>query len=65
MLSQYLQSLDGAGTIGAAVLVVSVALFVGIVIRTVRADRNYIARMRRLPLEANPGDTAGEEGAAP
>ncbi len=51
MLSRYLQSVTGMEDVGAASLIVAIALFIGILIWTVKRSRQYTERMSRLPLE--------------
>lgn len=63
MLSQYVQSIDGAGTAGVIFLLVSIAAFALIVIRALRVDRQQMHFMERLPLDEQGGDTtAGRSG---
>lgn len=51
MLSRYLQSVTGMEDVGAASLIVAIALFIGILIWTVKRSRQYTERMSQLPLE--------------
>jgi len=51
MLSRYLQSVTGMEDVGAASLIVAIALFIGILIWTVKRSRQYTEKMSLLPLE--------------
>ena len=51
MISEYLQSIPGVQIGGLAGLFISIALFLGVVIRTVRTDPRHIDRMAHLPLD--------------
>lgn len=52
MLKGFLQSLDGASTFPALILVLFFAAFTGVLVWTWRLDRDLIAKLKRLPLEA-------------
>jgi len=56
MISHFVQSLGGVDIFGTTSLVVSVLLFVGIAIWTVRVDKDYIRRMKDLPLDNGTGE---------
>lgn len=64
MISHYLQSLTGSDLIGEILLLGSIAVFIGIVVWALRADRTYIAAMKNLPLEHTSAEPKGprEEG---
>jgi len=63
MLSQYVQSIDGTGIAGVVFLLVAIAAFVLIVIRTLRADRQHLRFMEHLPLDEQQGEnTPGRIG---
>jgi hypothetical protein len=51
MVAEYLRSIDGIELFGIAGLFFSIILFIGVLIRTFRADRAYIRTMERLPLD--------------
>lgn len=51
MLSRYLQSVTGIGSLGVLSLVVAFALFAGIVVWALRRDKRTMQRLSRLPLE--------------
>jgi hypothetical protein len=59
MVAEYLRSLDGIELFGVAGLCVSIILFIGVLIWTLRADRAYVQTMERLPLD--PSDTKREQ----
>jgi len=62
MLSRYLQTVTGIENVGAVSLVVAFALFVGIVVWTVKRSRRYTERMSQLPLDDdNPERTKKED----
>jgi hypothetical protein len=61
MLSRYLQSVTGFEHIGVVSLVFAFALFIGIVIWTVKRSRRYTERMSRLPLDADGPERAKRE----
>ena len=62
MLSRYLQTVTGIENVGAVSLVVALALFVGIVVWTVKRSRRYTERMSQLPLDDdNPERTKKED----
>jgi hypothetical protein len=58
MISQYLQSLEGVEILGVVSLCLSLAIFLGIVVWAVKADRAYVRMMKQLPLE-DDGVTSG------
>lgn len=62
MLSQYVQSIEGMGTLGTVSLVISVLAFVGIVIWAFRADATYVRTMEHLPLDAAADSDANAAG---
>ena len=51
MLSRYLQSVTGIGSLGVLSLVVAFALFAGIVVWALRRDKRTMQRLSRLPME--------------
>ncbi|MGB2959222.1 MAG: CcoQ/FixQ family Cbb3-type cytochrome c oxidase assembly chaperone [Bacteroidota bacterium] len=61
MLSRYLQSVTGIENVGAVSLVVAFALFIGVVIWTVKRSRRYTERMSRLPLEGDDPERTKKE----
>ena len=56
MISHFVQSLGGVDIFGTVSLVVSVILFVGIAVWSVRVDKEYIRRMNNLPLDNGIGE---------
>jgi len=62
MLSEYVQSMDGAGTLGVILLLVSITAFALVVIRALRADRAYLRLMEQLPLDEQGGEHPSGSG---
>jgi hypothetical protein len=61
MISHYLQSIEGIEVLGIGSLVICFVVFVGIVIRAVRADQAYINTMEQLPLDAHDHSTVSSD----
>ena len=61
MLSRYLQTVTGIENVGAVSLVVAFALFVGIVVWTVKRSRRYTERMSQLPLDDDDPERTKKE----
>jgi hypothetical protein len=51
MISQYLSSLSGVDYVGEAALVLSFVVFLLIVLRVLRMDRERVGRLERLPFD--------------
>jgi len=52
MYSDVLKSIDGIGYLAIAALVLFIVLFAGIVIWTLRLDKEMVQRAARMPLDA-------------
>lgn len=53
MISQYLMSIEGMEQVGVVLLIVCFVSFLYVIIHTIRADKRYVDRMSRLPLDAD------------
>jgi hypothetical protein len=52
-IAHYISSLEGVDTLGTVWLIVGLAGFVAVLVRTVRLKRSYIGTMEQLPLETD------------
>jgi hypothetical protein len=62
MLSQYLQTVTGIEHLGIVSLVATMALFVGVVVYSLRLDSETLRSMSALPLETDGAKPDGLEG---
>ena len=51
MLKQLFESVPGIQIYGVAVLILFIALFLLIIIRVIRTDKQYLKKMSELPLD--------------
>ncbi|MCU7496793.1 MAG: cbb3-type cytochrome c oxidase subunit 3 [Ignavibacteria bacterium] len=63
MFSEYLEKIEGIGIYPAIALLIFIVLFIFIIVRALRMDKSYTARMKRLPLDKinNNGKNNGED----
>jgi hypothetical protein len=54
MIGDYVRSLDGMALIGVIGLLASLAVFVGVVVRVMRAPADHVEAMGHLPLDDEP-----------
>jgi hypothetical protein len=50
MISDILSTTEGVSTYAIIALVAFVLLFLGVIVWTIKADKNYITKMKNLPL---------------
>lgn len=50
MLSHYLQSVQGIEVVGTLLLVISLIAFLAVVVWSIKADKEYVRTMSKLPL---------------
>ena len=65
MIREVLQSIEGIGIYPTISLLLFIAVFVIMVIKTVKLDKDYLDKMKRIPLEPEESvkdDRVGENG---
>ncbi len=59
MISEFVQTIEGAEFFPALSLILFLLAFVGVVIWAMRLDRRLVQRMARLPLDQDIRESAG------
>lgn len=61
MIKEYLQSIDGVAIYPIISLIIFISFFTAMIIWLIKVDKNYISKMKNLPLdenkEKNPNNT--------
>jgi len=65
MIGDYVRSLEGVATLGAVLLLASLAFFVGIIIRVLRTPSHQVDRLAHIPFEDDDTGSVHHKKVAP
>ena len=53
MFKQIFESMSDIGIFGMIAMILFILIFIGVVVWTIRADKNYLKKMENMPLDSS------------